>query len=206
MERGPRKLTPRKSKVGFVFQHYAASSPSVCGACGVRTGRSGTPRAEIKARAGRAARPFSTCQFGDGGPRMSGGQRQRNGLAGHWRRNPRVAADETGRRPGCKVKQGPATRAARRTTRCTWTTVSLPMTRRGSRGRRRDLVINEGRVEQIGSQTTSTTAAQRFRHEVPGPVTTTGRQAVRPQGTWPLCPGSGDGRPALARRRDASRA
>jgi sulfate transport system ATP-binding protein len=178
-------LPPQKRNVGFVFQHYAAFkhlSVARNVAFGLEIRK--RPKDEIKARVAELLELVHLDQFGDRLPsQLSGGQRQRMALARALAVEPTVLLlDEPFGALDAKVRKELRDWLRRLHDEVHVTTVFVTHDQEEALGVADEIVvINEGRVEQIGTPDSLYDEPESdFVMSFLGPVTTLRGQLVRP--------------------------
>ncbi|MFC7241685.1 sulfate/molybdate ABC transporter ATP-binding protein [Catellatospora aurea] len=179
------KLSPQKRNVGFVFQHYAAFkhlSVARNVAFGLEIRK--RPRDEIRERVDELLKLVHLAQFADRLPsQLSGGQRQRMALARALAVQPTVLLlDEPFGALDAKVRKELRDWLRRLHDEVHVTTVFVTHDQEEALEVADEIVvINEGRVEQIGSpDELYDTPANDFVMRFLGPVTELGDRLVRP--------------------------
>lgn len=192
------KIPARKRNVGFVFQHYAAfkhMSVERNVAFGLEIRK--TPKAEIKERVDELLRLVHLQQFAHRLPsQLSGGQRQRMALARALAVQPSVLLlDEPFGALDAKVRKELREWLRRLHDEIPVTTVFVTHDQEEALEVADEIVvINEGRVEQIGSPDTLYDApANEFVMGFLGPVTRLGDQLVRPHDIQVVSSDAGEG-------------
>ena len=191
-------LPPQQRDVGFVFQHYAAFKHlsvfrNVAFGLEIRK----RPKAEIRAKVDELLALVHLSQFGDRLPsQLSGGQRQRMALARALAVEPRVLLlDEPFGALDAKVRKELRDWLRRLHDEVHVTTVFVTHDQEEALEVADEIVvINEGRVEQIGSpDELYDEPANPFVMSFLGPVTTLGGELVRPHDleVHDVDPGSG---------------
>ncbi len=178
-------LSPQKRNVGFVFQHYAAFkhlSVARNVAFGLEIRKK--PKAEIRERVGELLKLVHLSQFADRLPaQLSGGQRQRMALARALAVQPSVLLlDEPFGALDAKVRKELRDWLRRLHDEVHVTTVFVTHDQEEALEVADEIVvINEGRVEQIGSpDELYDQPANDFVMRFLGPVTELGDRLVRP--------------------------
>ncbi|GAA1401830.1 sulfate/molybdate ABC transporter ATP-binding protein [Catellatospora coxensis] len=179
------KLSPQKRNVGFVFQHYAAFkhlSVARNVAFGLEIRK--RPKDEIRERVDELLKLVHLAQFADRLPsQLSGGQRQRMALARALAVQPTVLLlDEPFGALDAKVRKELRDWLRRLHDEVHVTTVFVTHDQEEALEVADEIVvINEGRVEQIGSpDALYDTPANDFVMRFLGPVTELGDRLVRP--------------------------
>ncbi|MEU7820828.1 sulfate ABC transporter ATP-binding protein [Catellatospora sp. NPDC049133] len=179
------KLSPQKRNVGFVFQHYAAFkhlSVARNVAFGLEIRK--RPKDEIRERVDELLKLVHLSQFADRLPsQLSGGQRQRMALARALAVQPTVLLlDEPFGALDAKVRKELRDWLRRLHDEVHVTTVFVTHDQEEALEVADEIVvINEGRVEQIGSpDELYDTPANDFVMRFLGPVTELGDRLVRP--------------------------
>ncbi|WP_155375229.1 sulfate/molybdate ABC transporter ATP-binding protein [Catellatospora vulcania] len=179
------KLSPQKRNVGFVFQHYAAFkhlSVARNVAFGLEIRK--RPKVEIRERVDELLKLVHLSQFADRLPsQLSGGQRQRMALARALAVQPTVLLlDEPFGALDAKVRKELRDWLRRLHDEVHVTTVFVTHDQEEALEVADEIVvINEGRVEQIGSpDELYDTPANDFVMRFLGPVTELGDRLVRP--------------------------
>ncbi|MEU8001994.1 sulfate ABC transporter ATP-binding protein [Catellatospora sp. NPDC049111] len=179
------KLSPQKRNVGFVFQHYAAFkhlSVARNVAFGLEIRK--RPKDEIRERVDELLKLVHLAQFADRLPsQLSGGQRQRMALARALAVQPTVLLlDEPFGALDAKVRKELRDWLRRLHDEVHVTTVFVTHDQEEALEVADEIVvINEGRVEQIGSpDELYDTPANDFVMRFLGPVTELGDRLVRP--------------------------
>jgi sulfate/thiosulfate transport system ATP-binding protein len=195
------RLPPRKRSVGFVFQHYAAFkhltvSRNVAFGLEIRK----RPRAEIRQRVGELLELVHLEQFADRLPsQLSGGQRQRMALARALAVRPEVLLlDEPFGALDAKVRKELRDWLRTLHEEVNVTTVFVTHDQEEALEVSDEIVvINHGRVEQVGSPTQLYDhPANDFVMGFLGPVTRLGDHWVRPHDIEVLAHPHPDGTPA----------
>ena len=178
-------LPPQKRNVGFVFQHYAAfkhMSVARNVAFGIEIRK--RPKAEVTARVAELLALVHLTQFADRLPaQLSGGQRQRMALARALAVEPTVLLlDEPFGALDAKVRKELRDWLRRLHDEVSVTTVLVTHDQDEALEVADEIVvINEGRIEQIGSpDQLYDLPANDFVMSFLGPVTRLGGQLVRP--------------------------
>ena len=178
-------LPAQKRNVGFVFQHYAAFKhlsvrKNVAFGLEIRK----TPKDEVRARVDELLALVHLTQFADRKPaQLSGGQRQRMALARALAVQPSVLLlDEPFGALDAKVRKELRDWLRRLHDEIPVTTVFVTHDQEEALEVADEIVvINEGRVEQVGSpDDLYDTPANQFVMGFLGPVTTLGDRLVRP--------------------------
>ena len=178
-------LPAQKRNVGFVFQHYAAFKhlsvrKNVAFGLEIRK----TPKNEVRARVDELLALVHLTQFADRKPaQLSGGQRQRMALARALAVQPSVLLlDEPFGALDAKVRKELRDWLRRLHDEIPVTTVFVTHDQEEALEVADEIVvINEGRVEQVGSpDDLYDTPANQFVMGFLGPVTTLGDRLVRP--------------------------
>ncbi|MEV4410392.1 sulfate ABC transporter ATP-binding protein [Catellatospora sp. NPDC049609] len=179
------RLSPQKRNVGFVFQHYAAFKHLTVArnvAFGLEIRKK--PKAEIRERVDELLRLVHLSQFADRLPaQLSGGQRQRMALARALAVQPSVLLlDEPFGALDAKVRKELRDWLRRLHDEVHVTTVFVTHDQEEALEVADEIVvINEGRVEQIGSpDELYDRPANDFVMRFLGPVTELGDRLVRP--------------------------
>ncbi len=179
------KLPPQKRNVGFVFQHYAAfkhMSVAKNVAFGLEIRK--RPKAEVKSKVEELLELVHLSQFGHRLPsQLSGGQRQRMALARALAVEPKVLLlDEPFGALDAKVRKELREWLRRLHDEVHVTTVFVTHDQEEAlEVADQIVVINDGRIEQIGSpDTLYDEPANDFVMSFLGPVTTLGGHLVRP--------------------------
>ena len=179
------RLPAQKRNVGFVFQHYAAFKhlsvrKNVAFGLEIRK----TPKNEVRARVDELLALVHLTQFADRKPaQLSGGQRQRMALARALAVQPSVLLlDEPFGALDAKVRKELRDWLRRLHDEIPVTTVFVTHDQEEALEVADEIVvINEGRVEQVGSpDDLYDTPANQFVMGFLGPVTTLGDRLVRP--------------------------
>src|SRR4051794_35580533 len=179
------RLAPRHRDVGFVFQHYAAFTHlsvfrNVAFGLEIRK----RPKEEIRRRVHELLELVHLEQFGDRLPaQLSGGQRQRMALAGALAVEPKVLLlDEPFGALDAKVRKELRDWLRRLHDEVSVTTVFVTHDQEEALEVSDEIVvINEGRVEQIGSpDALYDEPANEFVMGFLGPATRLGGELVRP--------------------------
>ena len=179
------RLPAQKRNVGFVFQHYAAFKhlsvrKNVAFGLEIRK----TPKDEVRARVDELLALVHLTQFADRKPaQLSGGQRQRMALARALAVQPSVLLlDEPFGALDAKVRKELRDWLRRLHDEIPVTTVFVTHDQEEALEVADEIVvINEGRVEQVGSpDDLYDTPANQFVMGFLGPVTTLGDRLVRP--------------------------
>src|SRR4029450_11706778 len=178
-------LPAQKRNVGFVFQHYAVFKHMTVAknvAFGLEIRK--RPQAESAHRVHELLKLVHLSQFAHRLPsQLSGGQRQRMALARALAVEPSVLLlDEPFGAPGAKVRRGPRACVARVHDEVHVTTVCVTHDQEEALEVADEIVvINEGRIEQIGSpDQLYDEPASDFVMSFLGPVTKLNGRLVRP--------------------------
>ena len=199
------RLPARKRDVGFVFQHYAAfkhMSVARNVAFGLEIRR--RPKQEVKERVQELLQLVHLEQFGDRLPsQLSGGQRQRMALARALAVEPKVLLlDEPFGALDAKVRKELRDWLRRLHDEVHVTTVFVTHDQEEALEVADEIVvINEGRVEQVGSpDQLYDEPANQFVMGFLGPTTTLGGELVRPHDIELHTADPGGGRPGRITR------